>query len=330
MRRLSESQFRIATLLLPVILVSGCMSTMGPKMPKEMSAPSLSSYSKDQFKTDVASYRLAATGMPADAAKGTAAVPPDLPRAQMLRNEIAYHVMADIESSYGGFEMKLTSGRALQGTLSDATVLGLTAATGLVGAGDMKDILAATSSAFQGSWQSYDKNFFRDKTAESIISQMRATRKTLQAQLIKNLGTRDVTSYPWDAAWIDLIDFYYAGTVPSALVEIATTSGAKADEATKTLSNAVASLTPCTPAQSSEFFNVRKVYFQLAALVGDQTKAETAVAPLQQILNGVGVTPDPSAAPATLLKQFDLAIKNTNCDDSLKNMEAVAAGANIP
>ena len=63
----------------------------------------------------------------------------------------------------------------------------------------------------QGMRTSLDKNFFQEKTTESIISQMRASRKTKQALLITNLGKRNVASYPLEQAWIDLVGFYYAG-----------------------------------------------------------------------------------------------------------------------
>ncbi len=307
------------------------MSTMGPKMPKEMAAPSITNYSKAQFSKEVDEYHKAVMGVPADAAKGTAAIPPDLSRALTLRNQIAYHVMADIESSYGRFEMRLTADRAVQATLSDATVLGLTAATGVVGAGDVKDILAATSSAFQGSWQSYDKNFFREKTTESIVSQMRTARKTLQAQLIMSLGTRDVSSYPWEAVWIDLVDFYYAGTVPSALVGIASSTGASAEVATTKLSNAVDSLTPCAPAQAKQFVYIRSVYAKLEAAVQgqDSAKSASAVHSLQAILNAAGIVPNKSGLPADLLDQFHQAITGAKCGETLKALNAAVAGADV-
>lgn len=290
---------------------------MGPKMPPEMNAPAVSSYSKSQFDMDVKAYR--------DAVKIG-----DLSAAQSLRNQIAYHVMADIESSYSRFEMRLTSSRATQETLSSATVLGMTAATGLVGSNEVKDILAATSSAFQGSWQSYDKNFFREKTTESIVSQMRASRKTLQAQLITSLGTRDVSSYPWDAVWIDLVDFYYAGTVPSALVGIASDTGAKAEVATKELREAVASLPPCSPADAKQFYDIRAVYRKLAAAVKSNDKPAEVIDSLRRILRAGNITPDASNDPSTLLKQFDTAIKNASCGGELTNLLKAANEVSLP
>ena len=149
-----------------------------------------------EFAADVAAYRAAVANIPVDAVKGSATTSPDLSRALALRNQIAYRVMGDIESSYSKFEMSLTTQRAGFETGSDAVQLGISAAATVVGASDVKDILNASLTAFTGTRTSLDKNFFQEKTTESIISEMRAARKTKQAQLITNLATRDVASYP--------------------------------------------------------------------------------------------------------------------------------------
>lgn len=298
----------------------GCRSNMGPKMPKELGAPALYLYPKDQFQQDVLSYR-------ADVASG------QLDAAKALRNQMAYRVMADIESSYGGFEMKLSSGRAIQATLADATSLGLTAATTVVTGTDVKDILAATGVAFQGTWTSYDKNFFQQKTTEALISQMRASRKTKQAQLITGLATRDVASYPWDAVWIDLVDFYYAGTVPSAMVEIASNAGSNAQTATEKLNNAMAALTPRTPAQAQEAVDIRAAYTKLAAAINGSDKAKSAAAMqiVRKILTDCGYSPATDEGEAALLADLRKAMADASADNNklAKLSQAIAAaGAN--
>jgi len=289
-------------LLLPLVLATGCMSTMGPKMPAELAAPSTSAYSTSNFKADVKKYHDAM-----DAKDYTAAL--------ALRNEIAYHVMADIEANYGRFEMNLTTQRAGFETGSDAIQLGITAATTVIGAGDVKDILGASLSAFEGTRLSYDKNFFREKTTESIIAEMRAARKTKQAELIKSLANRKVVDYPWDAVWIDLIDFYYAGTVPSALVEIANTAGTKADAASTTLKNAEADLTPRTPAQAVEAGDIRAAYDKLTSATADPAKSAGAILSLKRILTAAGQTPAENASASDLLALLKAAMIEAKTDD---------------
>jgi len=308
-----------AALCLLPLLACGCASNMGPKMPKELTAPSATLYPADTFKSDLDKYRAAVTGG-------------DLKTALAIRNQMAYRVMADIESSYGSFEMKLASSRATQSTLADATTLGLTAATTVITGTDIKDILAATSTAFQGTWSSYDKNFFMQKSTEALIAQMRATRRTLQAQLITSLGTRDVTSYPWDAVWMDLVKFYYAGTVPSAMVELASNAGTQANQATEKLNNAVAALTPRTPEQAQQAVDIRGAYEKLAAAVNgsDTAKASAAATTLRKILTDAGYTPGASDDEAALLADLRKAMADASTDnDKLAKLGQAIAAADV-
>lgn len=307
------TQICVVAALLPVC---GCRSSMGPKMPKELGAPAVYLYPKDQFQQDVQTYR-------ADVATG------QLDAAKALRNQMAYRVMADIESNYGAFEMKLSSGRAIQNTMADATSLGLGAATTVVGAVDVKDILAATSTAFQGTWTSYDKNFFEQKSTEALISQMRASRKVKQAQLITGLATRDVTSYPWDAVWIDLVDFYYAGTVPSAMVEIAATSGTKADAANIVLNKAIGELTVFTASQAQQAQKINAALIRLSkdAAGSDTSKAADAVAKLKQILTAAGYQPTSDNVDG-LIAQFRKAMGEAASDKTkLANLYSAVQAA---
>jgi len=319
MQQFNVSRSAIFAILLCVLVLTGCMYTMGPRMPRELSAPAISSYSTNQFNTDVAAYR-------DDVKSG------DLTAAKTVRNQIAYRVMTGIEIGYGRFEMHLTTTRAGAQTGSDALQLGLTAATSVVGTSDVKDILSATSTAFHGTWTSLDKNYFQDKTTEAIVSQMRATRKTKQAQIITSLATRDVASYPLEAAWIDLVDFYYAGTVPSALVEIASDAGTKADTATKDLNKAVADLTPATPAQAKQSIGNRTAYEKLKSAVNgtDPQQSAKALQTLRQILTAAGYAPKADASATELLGLFRQAIDEaTNDDSKLATLSAAVAAANI-
>jgi hypothetical protein len=316
MRYFSAGRLALTALMFSVVSLTGCMSTMGPKMPKELGAPSLSIYSGTEFNTNVAAYREAV-------AKG------DLTAARALRNQIVYRVMADVETGYGKFEMHLTTTRAGAQTGSDAIQLGLTAATTVVGASDIKDILSATSTAFHGTWTSLDKNYFQDKTTEAILSQMRATRKTKQAQIITSLTNRDVSSYPLDAAWIDLVDFYYAGTVPSALVEISSSAGASAEQASAELDSALAKA-------AKQAISVRTAYQKLstAATGTDEAAKASAITSLKNILKAAGYAPAENATAADLLTLFRKAMSDADPDadpkgDKLKALNEAVAAANL-
>jgi hypothetical protein len=276
---------------------------MAPAVPQEMSAPSVSYQIKD-FDADVSAYR----------AKFSAS---DWPAAEALRNQISYRVMGDIENSYGDFEVKLTTNRAAILTGSDAVQLGLAAATTVVGSVDVKDILAASLTAFQGARTSFDKNYFQEKTTEALIAQMRASRRSLQARLMLNLGTRDVRSYPMEAAWMDLVQYYYAGTVPSALVEISSKAGSDAQAAATAVKNAADQLTPATPKQAKQAFSIRSEYEKLSSAVnsGDQATANKAIQTLHVILTNAGFSVAENATGQQLLEKFRQAMSDAAGND---------------
>jgi hypothetical protein len=286
------------------MLNCGCLPrTMAPSVPKEMSASSVSYHKKD-FDADVAAYK----------AKFSTS---DWSSAEALRNQIAYKVMGDIENSYGMFEVKLTTNRAAIMTSSDAVQLGLAAATGVVGSVDVKDILAASLTAFQGTRTSFDKHYFQEKTTEALIAQMRASRRSLQARLMLNLGTRDVRSYPFEAAWMDLVQYYYAGTVPSALTELASKAGSDAQAAGIEVKEAAEQLTPATPKQAKQAVSIRDEYEKLNSAVnsGNQAVANKAIQTLRAILTKTGYRFDENATGQQLLELFRQAMSDAATDD---------------
>jgi hypothetical protein len=299
-----SSPLRFLAFPLFVSTLSGCFNTMSPTSPKIL-APAITSYPASDYRGDVNAYRIAINAK-------------DYTQARVLRDQIVYRTLADIESAYGRFEVQLTTSRATENVLADTAQLGITAATTVVSASDVKDILAASLSGLQGTQLSVDKNFFREKTTESLISQMRADRKNLEAQIVSRLAAQDVipttdpttkasvAAYSLDAAWIDVTQYYYAGTVPSALVSIATATGNNATKAATNLSNTVQALTPATAAQAKQGIDVSRAFEKLSgdALSDNTAVSAPAIKSLQNILKAIGITPAASGKAQELIDQL--------------------------
>lgn len=326
----------ISSLALAALLpaLTGCLNSIAPHRPQTL-APTVAAYAASDYKADVARYRSAISEK-------------DYTQARALRDQIVYRTLADIESQYGHFEQQLTVNRASENLLADTAQLGLTAATTVVSAGDIKDILAASLSGLQGTQLSIDKNFFREKTTESLISQMRADRKNLQAQIISRLATQDVIpttdaatkanvpAYALEAAWIDVTQYYYAGTVPSALVSIASNTGDAATKAQANLTTTIQSLKPATAAQAQASQNISKKLNALynAALHPNTKAGADAITSLRGILTAIG-RPAADGAPLDTLMQAitqaraDASATNPNRDAAL-SAKIEAAFANFP
>ncbi len=294
----------LAILLATFSLVStiGCLRA-APKMPSIIASPPDIYYTAADLKTDVDSYRASVKAAKTDDAKTE-------------RNQIVYRVLAQLDAAYGQFEITLTTTRAGYETAGAAANLGLTAAATVVGATDIKDILTATSTAFQGTQVSFDKNFFAQQTTQALVSQMRASRKTLQAQIIQSLTTKDVISYPLEAAWTDIIGYYYAGTLPSALVSVASKSGSDDVKADQTLVNAKA-LTAFTPAQAQSAITIRSAYTQISQQLKSSDTAASATATLKKILTTAGVNFSSTASSSDLLTSLQNAMADAASDPSL-------------
>jgi hypothetical protein len=304
MRNFRRSAGPVCCTSLMMFFTVGCIR-FNPKMPPNLASAAPIAYSGAVFEQDVKAYEASVQGGKLDVAK-------------TQRNEIAYRVMAQIDASYSRFEGSLTTSRAGAQTAGDAAQLGLTAAATVVGASGIKDILSATSTALQGTRLSFDKNFFEQKTTESLVSQMRASRKTLQAAMLKSLSTREVGDYPLAAAWSDLSNYYYSGTIPSALVDIASKAGADAVAADKTLQEAVKTLTPGTPETEKQAVTVRGEYGTLSTQIAsaDAAQAQAANDTLHKILAAAGVTVSSTASSADLLKAYRDAMAAADQDNA--------------
>lgn len=304
MGRKASPKRLFCSLFVALIFCTGCLR-VAPKMPKLIGSPAIS-YTPQDLDTDVKSYR-------EDVAGGK------LEAARTIRDTIVYRVLAQVDAAYGGFELNLSTRRAGAQTAADATQLGLTAAATVSGTTEIKDILTATATAFQGTRLSFDKNFFEEKTTEALVSQMRASRTTLKAQILRSLSRRDVNSYPVEAAWMDLVSYYYAGTIPSALVDIAAKAGNDAAKGSQVLKDAVEELTPATPEQAKQAVSIRSKYQQLSAAIssGNPSAVQEASTTLHKILDAAEITYKPTAQPAELLAALKKAMAAAADDDAL-------------
>jgi hypothetical protein len=270
-------------------------------------------YSSSALDADVATYHASIANHALDNAK-------------TQRNQIVFRIIAQIDAAYGAFELNLSTRRAGLQTGGDAVQLGLSAAATLVGASDIKDILSATSTAFQGTRLSVDKNFFEQKTTESLVSQMRASRKNLQAQILLSLSNRDVNSYPLESAWGDVVNYYYAGTIPSALVDIAGKAGNDAVKADQTLKGVVEDI-------SRDSVTIRSEYEKLNKAVSSGTPASVSDArvTLVKILTVAKIPFDAAAPASTLLEIMKQSMIAAAEDDSkFKALSAAVKSAASP
>jgi len=202
-----------------ITCLTGCVHINRPPIPATLDPGNQAKYSVDAFNQAYTNYQQLLQSV-------------EYEKAKLQRDSIINRIEVDVEGNYREYEGKLSSTRATVDTLSDVTQLGLSAATGVIGNVDIKDMLAASLTAFKGSKLSFDKNFFREKTTEILISKMQASRDKVRNRITTKMAL-PVQQYAFEEAWRDLVEFFYSGTLQSALVQLANDAGADAAAAKK-------------------------------------------------------------------------------------------------
>jgi hypothetical protein len=153
---------------------------------------------------------------------------------QLRRDEIVNGRLRAIDLNYGIFEQTLTKDVGNVNVGSDWAVLALAGAGTIVTGADTKAVLAAVSALITGAKLSVDKNIYYEKTILVILGKMTSLRRGVLVTIRKGL-THDEKEYPLEQALIDLDDYYNAGTIPGALIDVNASSGAALSQSNEKL-----------------------------------------------------------------------------------------------
>ncbi len=154
-----------------------------------------------------------------------------VPPNKMVRNEIISSRMREIDSYYYAFEASLIRERQEIGFISSIIGIGLSGAVPLVSSIGTKNALGAASSALQGGSKAFSDEVLFQKTVQVLATQMRAHRADVASDIITRMRTLDLDTYPLSMALGDLDEYYAAGTIGGALIEIQKTVSAEAKTA---------------------------------------------------------------------------------------------------
>lgn len=226
----------------------------------------------------------------------------NLGKAQLYRNELVHTALTLIDSNYNEFENDLFVGRAKANIGFDFAELGMAAATAITNGERVKTILGVVMTAFKGGRRSIDMNIFRERTTEVIAQKMRGSRSKILQQIYKGLAL-PVTRYPMGAAIDDLVNYLYAGSINSALLELAQDAGEDAKNAKAAA--AEFKLTPfLTERQIGQLRTISDAREELRARLfsADQATAEAATVRIRTILSTL--YPGRQIAPASTREEL--------------------------
>lgn len=195
------------------ILVGMSACSIVPTAPSSLGyGSSVTTYSEADFQKDRKGYEtLLETG--------------EFERARILRDRMINRIRLEIEINYRKFESEVYGDRAGFNTAGDFVELGLAGATALTGGAATKTILATVLTALKGSRLSVDKNWFREKTTEALVAAMQSQRTIKLNQIIDKMANLPANLYAFEEAWVDLVEFFYAGTIEGALLSLTADAG---------------------------------------------------------------------------------------------------------
>jgi len=170
-----------------------------------------------------------------------------------IRNKLIETRMAVIDAHFREFETGLVKENV--GTELGISLLGIgVGAAGSLVAETASQILSAVSGGLAGAQAAYSKAVLYDKATSALLAQMRASRKAMAAQIFQR-WTLNMEQYPLWVARTDLDAYYFAGSLPGAILATAADAKTKEDQADDVLL-----LRTITPGSASrEMFDRRSV-----------------------------------------------------------------------
>lgn len=153
--------------------------------------------------------------------------------ALTCRNQIVALRLHAIDLKFAAFEAELFRQTRETGFAATLASLGLTGAGSLV-TGGTANILAAAATALTGARSAFEKEILAEKTILAIHTAMRTNRKRILVRIRSGLK-QGVADYPLGFALSDLEDYYHAGTVLGALINITESAGAVGQQADRDL-----------------------------------------------------------------------------------------------
>ncbi|NTU58909.1 MAG: hypothetical protein HGB00_08365 [Chlorobiaceae bacterium] len=155
---------------------------------------------------------------------------------QEYRDNVVFGRIRAIDLNYTKFVNDITMESKGLSIGTDSAVLLLSAGGALSKVSSTQAIFSQATGALTGIKTSFDKNAYYDQTLFAVISQMQASRAEILATIYNGLGG-NVIQYSLLKALIDVEDYYQAGTISHAIMEITKTTGSKKTAADIELKN---------------------------------------------------------------------------------------------
>jgi hypothetical protein len=213
LRPISRILIRVTATVIPVAFLAGCLPSL-TEPERLYPASSETALIRDEIGVPDFKYFALLAG----------------PQKVIYRNAIIDARMYAIDLNYFTYEANLTRERQEADFAAASSNIGLTAASVLVGPVQTKNILTGVAGSITGINQAYDDKVLLNKTMQVLQTQMRAERNRVATKIYKSMQL-SAADYTLGMAMSDLEDYYRAGTVTGALIDVSNTVSDEANSA---------------------------------------------------------------------------------------------------
>ncbi len=166
---------------------------------------------------------------PSTGSTKSAFVPPSAEEQKRIRRAMMERRMAVIDAYFKEFQ----AGLVKENVRSEFGIALLSVGVGAAGAlvpETASQILSAVSGGLAGAQAAYGKAALYEKTMSALLAQMQAGRKAVAAQIFQSWNL-DLDQYPMWMARTDLDAYYFAGSLPGAILGTAADAKVKETQA---------------------------------------------------------------------------------------------------
>ncbi len=135
------------------------------------------------------------------------------------RNAAMLKLMALADVRYMHFRNDIVNDRKGTRSATNGLLLMTDIAATLTNSVGVKNNYIALSTLISGGENIYDKEYLLDRTIDALVAQMDANRKARQVEIYRQMDD-PITRYPSQAAFADVLEYYYAGTLNGALIGV--------------------------------------------------------------------------------------------------------------
>lgn len=153
---------------------------------------------------------------------------PSFEGKKSIRNDFIFERIYAMDAKYTVYEEGLTRESETEGFAAAVTNAALTGTGALIPVAQTTRLLSGIASGLTTVDQSYSKQFLYNKAVQILQSQMRAKRAEVATNIIAR-SKFNVIDYPIGMAMTDLEEYYRAGTLASAFIDLSQSTGTNAE-----------------------------------------------------------------------------------------------------